>query len=121
MDDKGMFQGNESLETQQEKMLEQINDTISKIDSGEIDDENITAEMLDNATTQLEQAKTIVENAEDVDDLKEARELIHSAIETLGMEPENRHGMEPGPMDDKGMPRDMSNPGMKSINQSSES
>ncbi|WP_321419616.1 hypothetical protein [uncultured Methanomethylovorans sp.] len=80
----------ESFDTEQERMLGQINDTISfisLIDSGEIDDENITAEMMDNATTQLEDAKTIVQNAENVEDLKEARELIHSAIETLGMGP----------------------------------
>ena len=78
---------NETFETQQEKLLEQINDTTSKIESGEIDDENITAEMLENATTQLEDAKTIVENAEGVEYLKEARELIHSAMETLGLAP----------------------------------
>jgi len=77
----------ETFETQQERMLEQINDTLTLIESDEFDNENVTAEMLDNATTQLEEAKTIVENAEDVDDLKEAGELIHSAMETLGMGP----------------------------------
>ncbi len=90
MEDQGMFQGNESFETQQEKMLEHIESMISKLESDaenidELDNENITAEMLDNATTQLEGAKTIVENAEEVEDLKEARELIHSAMETLGI------------------------------------
>lgn len=90
MEDKGMLQENESFEIQQEMLLKQINDTtsfMSLIDSDEIDNENITAEMLDNATTQLEEAKTLVENAEDVDDLKEARELVHAAMETLGMGP----------------------------------
>ncbi len=120
MDDKGMFQGNESFETQQERMLEHINDTLTLIESDEFDNENITAEMLANATTQLEEAKTIVENAEDVDDLKEAGELIRSAMETLGMEPENRHGMEPGDMGNPGMKtRGMDNPEMGPRNRSS--
>ena len=89
----GFSLDNETFEVQQERMLEQINNTISKIEAGEIEDENITAEMLDNATTQLEEAKTIVENAKEVEDLKEATELMRSAMETLGFEPENRHGM----------------------------
>lgn len=87
MADQGMFRGNESFETQQERMLEQINDTLTLIESDEFDNENITAEVLDNATTQLEEAKTLVENAEDVEDLKEARETIQSAMETLGIGP----------------------------------
>ncbi|MFA0823122.1 MAG: hypothetical protein ACC612_09565 [Methanomethylovorans sp.] len=89
----GFSLDNETFEVQQERMLEQINDTISKIEAGEIEDENVTVEMLDNATTQLEEAKTIVENAKEVEDLREAAELMHSAMETLGIEPENRHGM----------------------------
>ena len=83
----GFSLDNETFEVQQERMLEQINDTISKIEAGEIEDENVTVEMLDNATTQLEEAKTIVENAEDVDDLREATKLMHSAMETLGLVP----------------------------------
>lgn len=87
MEDQGMLQGNESFETQQEKMLEQINDTLLKIESDEMDNENITAEMLANATTQLEEAKTIVENAEDEEDMKEAMEMVHTAMESLGIGP----------------------------------
>jgi molecular chaperone GrpE (heat shock protein) len=92
MEGQGMFQGNESFETQQERMLEEIESMISKLESDtenieELDNENITVEMLDNATTQLEEAKTLVESAEDEEDMKEAMELVHTAMEALGMGP----------------------------------
>jgi hypothetical protein len=79
-------------------MLEQINDTISfmefsMIGSEELQDKNITAEMLENTTAQLEEAKKIVENAEDEEDLKEAMQMLHTAMETLGMGPEKERGM----------------------------
>jgi hypothetical protein len=109
MDEKGMSQENESFETHQERMLEQINDTISfmefsMIGSEELQDRNITAEMLENATAQLKEAKTIVENAEDKEDLKEAKEQIHSAMEELGIGPEKERGMERGTVGKPGMP-----------------
>ena len=101
--------GNESFGTQQERMLEQINNTISKIkaDATNVDgleNKNITAEMLDNATAQFEEVKTLVTNAENVDDLKVAMEKIHTAMEELGIRPENEKGMERGPMGKPGMP-----------------
>jgi len=109
MDEQGMSQENESFETHQERMLEQINDTISfmefsMIGSEELQDRNITAEMLENATAQLKEAKTIVENAEDKEDLKEAKEQIHSAMEELGIGPEKERGMERGTVGKPGMP-----------------
>lgn len=95
MDDQGISQGNESFETDQERMLQQINDTISfmefsMVGAEELHDKNITAEMLENATIQLEKAKTIVLNAEDEEDLKEVRGQIQSAMEELGIGPEKR-------------------------------
>lgn len=100
---------NATFEIQQERMLEHVNDTISMIGSDienikELENENITAEMLENATTQLEEAKTIVENAEDEEDLKEAMQMLHTAMETLGMGPEKERGMERGPVDKPRMP-----------------
>jgi hypothetical protein len=79
---------NSSFEVQQERMLELINGIISKTDSGDINDENITEEMLTTALTNLEEAKKIVENAEKEEELHEARELIHSAMEILHVKPE---------------------------------
>lgn len=110
MDDQEMFQGNESFETDQERMLEQINDTISfmefsMVGAEELHDKNITAEMLENATIQLEKAKTIVLNAEDEEDLKEARGQIQSAIKELGIGPEKERGMERGQMGETGVPQ----------------
>ncbi len=108
-DDQGMSLGNKSFETYQKRMLEQINDTISfmefsMIGSEELQDKNITAEMLENTTAQLEEAKKIVENAEDEEDLKEAMQMLHTAMETLGMGPEKERGMERGPIGKPGMP-----------------
>ena len=108
MDKPEALPEHETFQTQQERMLEQINDTISFIEfsmigSDEPNDANITAEMLADVTTQLKEAKTLVENAEDEKDLKEATEMVHSAMEEIEIGPNKKSGMEPRPMGKPGM------------------